>query len=304
MSDVLKVFLCHSSGDKSAVRNLYRALSSIDGIQPWLDEVALLPGQDWQREIIKAVRQSDIVIVCLSRSSINKRGFVQKEIKIALDAADEQPEGAIFIIPALLEPCDLPDRLSKFQYVKLFELGGMGRLTVALQHRSNELGYNIEVPATPSSDEILQALTQMLINRQWRDADQLTALLMIKVAQRDSEGYLSQVNFEEFPCSILQTIDRHWTEASDGRFGFSVQSEIWDSLGGNRNSDDSIFKQFGIRVGWENSEQRWLRWGELTFGLDAPVGHLPTPPRWWELWEGFRKGEDHLFYRTQECANS
>ena len=45
----LRVFLCHSSGDKPAVHDLYHRLLR-NGIDPWLDEEKLLPGQDWQRE--------------------------------------------------------------------------------------------------------------------------------------------------------------------------------------------------------------------------------------------------------------
>ena len=94
----LRVFLCHSSGDKSAVRRLYQRLQS-DGVDPWLDEEGIKAGQDWELEIRKAVRASDVVAVCLSGSSISKSGYVQREIKQALDIADEQPEGATFIIP-------------------------------------------------------------------------------------------------------------------------------------------------------------------------------------------------------------
>jgi len=79
----LKVFLCHSSGDKPAVRDLYKRLQA-DGFDPWLDEEDLLPGQDWQREIPKAVRSAEAIIVCLSQASINKEGYVQKEIGEAL----------------------------------------------------------------------------------------------------------------------------------------------------------------------------------------------------------------------------
>ena len=41
----LKVFLCHSSGEKAAVRKLYRYLLS-HGVDAGLDEERLLPGQD------------------------------------------------------------------------------------------------------------------------------------------------------------------------------------------------------------------------------------------------------------------
>jgi len=72
---VLHVFLCHASGDKPAVRELYRRLCA-EGIDAWLDEEKLLPGQNWQHEIPKAVHTSDVVIVCLSRNSINKAGYI------------------------------------------------------------------------------------------------------------------------------------------------------------------------------------------------------------------------------------
>jgi hypothetical protein len=79
MSELERVFLCHSSGDKAQVRDLYQRLRK-DGFEPWLDEEDLLPGQDRSQEITKAVRSSAVVLVCLSKSSITKTGFVQKEI--------------------------------------------------------------------------------------------------------------------------------------------------------------------------------------------------------------------------------
>jgi putative ribosome biogenesis GTPase RsgA len=149
----LSTFLCHSSGDKEAVRQLYEKLKS-DGIDPWLDEKNLIPGQDWHDEITRAVRTVDVVIVCLSRESINKRGYVQKEIKNALDVADEQPEGTIFIIPLRLEECELPQRLSHLHYVNLFGVDGYKRLMLALQHCAIEKRITLSVD--PSEDELMQ----------------------------------------------------------------------------------------------------------------------------------------------------
>src|SRR5262249_6077427 len=116
----LRVFLCHSSSDKSEVLKLYHRLCA-EGIDPWLDEENLLPGQEWQQEIPKAVRNSDVVLICLSPTAVNKAGYLQKEIRHALDVADEQPEGRIFLIPLRLEECDIPDRLARWQWVDLFD---------------------------------------------------------------------------------------------------------------------------------------------------------------------------------------
>ena len=139
---LLKVFLCHSSGDKPAVRDLYKRLSA-SGVKPWLDEVDLVAGQDWELEIRKAVRNNDVVVVCLSQSSITKTGFVQKEIRFALDAADEHPEGQIYVIPLRLEACKVPDRLSKWQWVNLFEQGGYKKLIQALRIKATDQGVAI-----------------------------------------------------------------------------------------------------------------------------------------------------------------
>jgi guanylate kinase len=141
----LKVFLCHSSGDKPAIRVLCKELIN-RGVDVWLDEEKILPGQDWQREIPAAVRSSDAIIVCLSKNSITKEGYVQKEINFALNVAEEKPEGTIFIIPSRLEECDVPSRLSKWQYVDLFFKNGMfsskgyEMLIKALRTRSIQIG--------------------------------------------------------------------------------------------------------------------------------------------------------------------
>ncbi len=131
-SNNMRIFLCHSSSDKNAVRELYWKLRK-DGFNPWLDEENLVPGTEWRIEIENEVRHSDVVIVCLSKSSISKTGFVQKEIAIALDAADERPEGTIYIIPARLENCEVPVRINKWHWVNLFETEGYRKLLNALR---------------------------------------------------------------------------------------------------------------------------------------------------------------------------
>lgn len=134
----LSVFLCHSSSDKTPVRELYQRLRD-DGFRPWLDAEELLPGQDWQLEIRRAIKRSGVVLVCLSRSSITKTGFAQREIRMALDVAYDQPEGAVFIIPLKLEECDIPDRLNQWPWVNIFDENGYEMLTRALRRRAETL---------------------------------------------------------------------------------------------------------------------------------------------------------------------
>ncbi|KXK11048.1 MAG: hypothetical protein UZ14_CFX002003016 [Chloroflexi bacterium OLB14] len=99
MSRPLRVFLCHSSNDKPAVRELYQKLRAEAWIEPWLDEEKIYPGDDWNFEIEKAVEAADMILVCLSQGSITKEGYVQREIRIALDYADYKPEAHYLLSP-------------------------------------------------------------------------------------------------------------------------------------------------------------------------------------------------------------
>ena len=138
----LKVFLCHAHADRDAVRGLYARLTQ-DGVNAWLDKAKLLPGQDWELEIRKAVREADVVVVCLSKQ-FNQRGFRQKEVRLALDTAMEMPEGEIFIIPARLEECDNLESLRRWHWVDLFEEDGYEMLMRALRTRANRIDVTLQ----------------------------------------------------------------------------------------------------------------------------------------------------------------
>jgi hypothetical protein len=180
-SNTPEVFLCHSSGDKERVRQLYHQLQS-DGVRCWFDEEDLLAGQKWQYEIRRAIKRSKFVLACLSRASISKTGYVQKELKYALDVADEQPEGGVYLIPVRLEECEVPDRLSEFQWVDLFKDRGYEKLLRSLGVRpDNEQAVlssgEVPSPATTrehdspvvySSNDFNVAVTSA-IQQAWRD---------------------------------------------------------------------------------------------------------------------------------------
>jgi len=127
-----RVFLCYSHTDNDAVQALCSRLKK-DVIEIWLDKEKLLPGQDWEYEIRNAILKSNVVIVCLSRHFNKQRGYRHEELKIALEKAASLPDGEIFIIPARLEKCDLPNSLSHLHRVDLFEADGYKKLMVALR---------------------------------------------------------------------------------------------------------------------------------------------------------------------------
>ena len=128
----LRVFLLYARGDQDAVHRLYNRLGK-DGANAWMDLEKLLPGQDWQYEIRKAIQQSDMVIVCLSREFIKQGGYRHEELRIALEKVNSLSDGEIFIIPARLEMCDTPEPLRRWQRVDLFEAEGYKKLLSTLK---------------------------------------------------------------------------------------------------------------------------------------------------------------------------
>lgn len=122
MSDLrkLSVFLCHASQDKPAVRELYQRLNAEGWIDPWLDEEKLKPGQTWTATIQDAIDSADSVIIFLSENSVNKEGFIQRELKRAWKVASEKPDNVIFLIPFRLEDCKVPQKLIDKQWGDYF----------------------------------------------------------------------------------------------------------------------------------------------------------------------------------------
>lgn len=140
----LKVFISYAKEDYASAKNLYSKLTK-EGINVWIDDEKLSGGKDWKLEIQKEIRDSHIVIVLLSENSISKTGFIQKEIRIALDYADEHPEGAVFLIPARLDDCEVPIKISeRFQWVDLFKTNGFKKLLQSLSEKASTLGFSID----------------------------------------------------------------------------------------------------------------------------------------------------------------
>jgi hypothetical protein len=129
-----QVFLTYAHSDKNAVRRVYHRLTRY-GIRVWLDEKALVPGQNWKYEIRQALLRSDHVLVCLSKQFNKQGGFRHEEVKIARRRAESLPDDQIFLIPVRLEKYDLPESLHQWQCVDLFEAEGYKKLLKAL-HRT------------------------------------------------------------------------------------------------------------------------------------------------------------------------
>lgn len=119
-----------------------------------------------------------------------------------------------------------------------------------------------------SECESYALLKRLLTAKKWLDADRETAQLVLKIAGREAQGWLRKEDVEGIPISELKAINQLWLELSGDRFGFTVQKQIWHHTHEN-------YTEFGDRVGWRRADS-WLEYPELTFDLQAPLGHLPA----------------------------
>ncbi|HPP61894.1 MAG TPA: toll/interleukin-1 receptor domain-containing protein [Anaerolineales bacterium] len=271
----LKVFLCHAEEDKPKVRRLYRFLVS-NGFDAWLDEQNLLPGQEWRVEIPKVVHEADVVVVCISSVSARKEGFVQAEINFALDKAKEKPEGKIYIIPAKLEECVIPDKLSHWQWVDLSKKNGYRKLLGTLNFCAREIHVTLSKIPAQGKPEIGQK----------------------KVAEKPKNDFRSKEDLENIHTKRILKIE-------GGKSSIIVVGDVTNSslISGNENrintSESIISSEAKMTVSMRSERlvpdrvlKEWLKLHGLVenpFG-DFDIKSYPYYPKgaaWPNRWEAF-----------------
>ncbi|MFM6587211.1 MAG: SAV_2336 N-terminal domain-related protein [Microcystis panniformis] len=159
-------------------------------------------------------------------------------------------------------------------YRRLEHLQLLGFLTIAdIGTGRDSLRYNLSLKFQKYL--AYTQLRELLAAGRWKEADAETARLMLQVAGRKGQGWLSGEDLKNFPSEDLRIINQLWLDYSNGKFGFSIQKEIYQSLGGTREYNEEIWKRFGERIGWKRGD-KWLIYSDLTYNLDAPLGYLPS----------------------------
>ena len=132
-----------------------------------------------------------------------------------------------------------------------------------------------DVPLVSAVGVDYTKLRDLLVAKNWKEADLETGKRMLEAAGRESQGWLGVEDVENFPCQDLGTIDKLWVKYSGGKFGFSVQKQIYQDLGGTKDYDKKVWESFGDKVGWRKGGS-WLSYSDLTFSEGHYMGHLPS----------------------------
>lgn len=155
-------------------------------------------------------------------------------------------------------------------------------LGVGIGFLVSKIGGSSVSPVVSSSPSISNSksvdypqLENFLKSENWQAADAETRNVMLKVANREKDGWLDVQSIDKFPCEELDKINQLWVKYSQGKFGFSVQESIWKSVGGSSKPTNEVYNRFGDRVGWRVN-QLWLKYDDYNFTKNAPSGHLPV----------------------------
>ncbi|OLP18919.1 hypothetical protein BST81_08380 [Leptolyngbya sp. 'hensonii'] len=128
----------------------------------------------------------------------------------------------------------------------------------------------------------------LLKNQEWILAGTETELKLAAAGGRQSAfDFFSLQDFAQLPCQDLQTVDRLWSRYSRGRFGLSIQRQIWDrmSIPGAPSSSQG---KFAAVIGRDKT------YAYDTSLSQVNVGHFPR------LSGGFSR--DRFFARLQVCG--
>ena len=179
---------------------------------------------------------------------------------------------------------------------------------------SKLLGRNFQTLSSQSNEDIQESeddlsserfgadyyakLRDLLKAGHWKEADQETADRMCEVMDRQKEGWLRQKegwlrveDIKNFPRQDLQNINRLWVKYSNGKFGFSVQKNIWQECGSPKDYNDD-WKKFCDRVGWRVAGLL-IYYEDVIFDTSAPRGHLPAV--FWKRRSSLMKSIDEEF---------
>ena len=292
------VFLCHNSQDKPEVIEIARQLQQ-QGLKPWLDVWELPPGQSWQELLEDQIKDVKSAAVFIGSSGLGPwqdremrallSEFVRRNcpvIPVMLESAPQKPQ-----LPIFLNALTWVDFKSPYlDPMEQLIFGITGVKPKKLEHRPSTSGPPSEAPAPPLTEPKLEEvelksekcidytkLRDLLAAEKWKEADQETGKVMLHAAGSERKEYMSPKQIESFPCIDLRTINQLWLHYSHGQFGFSVQKEIYESLGGAKKD----WKDFCACIGWvvkydgNTMVEMVVKYEELTFNLNAPKAHLP-----------------------------
>ena len=170
------IFLSYAREDSERAEKIYSMINRPD--RPvFYDKESLMPGMDWKEEIGKKLETCKLVLILYSRHTEEKEGFIQKEIRYALERSEMMPEGRIFIVPIRFDEATVPRKIARYQWLDIkndFDFFSIeGYVNIAWQHI-----INLE----PPEDIAAQLKEEIVMLIQGRNTDGKRTFAYIKLS--------------------------------------------------------------------------------------------------------------------------
>ncbi len=133
---LLNVFLCHSYKDLEAARALYIQLTNEGWMDVWFREVKLKLDMNWQAEIERAIKSSDVIILLISHKSVSKKGGLDPELDKWLELSRSGRRRSPVISSLRLDNCAVPENL---QSTKMFDYFPKNQRDIVFQNLLEDL---------------------------------------------------------------------------------------------------------------------------------------------------------------------
>jgi hypothetical protein len=116
------------------------------------------------------------------------------------------------------------------------------------------------------------SLRDLLAEEKWREAEDETRAKLIEAAGQGAKDrnwvYWSEI--KSIPVEDMETLDALWAAASNGKFGYRVQRQMWIQ---NRKQWIRFFRAIDWVQGENDIYRKWPQ--EFKYETSAPKGHLP-----------------------------
>ncbi len=152
---------------------------------------------------------------------------------------------------------------------KIYQLLYNSDFSIAREFLQKEFASGF-VPLKSAKGIDYSLIEKLLVLQDFESADRITLEKLCELAGEIAikRKWLYFTEVDNFPVIDLQTINTLWVVYSEGKFGFSVQRELWLSTGKN-------FIKLWEKIGWKKGNN-WTRYPhEFIWDLTAPKGHLP-----------------------------
>ncbi|WP_078968118.1 MULTISPECIES: toll/interleukin-1 receptor domain-containing protein [unclassified Streptomyces] len=129
-----KIFISHSSADKSFIRSRIVAPLEKLGYKTWLDEKELMPGDPLPRRVAQGIREAKVLIVVVSISSV-KSDWLRYELNVAVDL---MIKGSLRLVPVIIDQVQIPSELESLLYADMRKgmRGGFKKIATALEYEA------------------------------------------------------------------------------------------------------------------------------------------------------------------------